>query len=458
MQKSYNIYISYDKDLDNNSIKWIESMRLFLTETLEKISDKKINIYPLSKSLDKNVLNDIYIIILTDSYCTSGKSLNELETIFSIVNTEYNRIFKVLKTNIPNSQQPQSLKNLLSYSFFEKHLEKIQLMDFDESMVYKAEKKYWEIFADLSFGIIQVINNDSETDSNNKNAIYISEPESNQIGIAEELRREFQRHNFTVYPDRILSTDIDELKEEVIKYLSKSELAVHIVGSKYGELSSNAHNFSVSEMQNQVAGDYYSKHKKYNRIIWIPENGTNMSDDIVIERLKRNEKDIQAADIVQVNTEKLKNIILEKLKTNINKNVQKTSSLKYNADFYIVQDFSSTQEATDLINAFALHKISSVRTEYKGEDLNILHVHREKLVEVENVVILYNNENENWLFNIIQDIYKARGLGKKQDFKSITIIAYSEIPKDIDVSNINTINGANLSFKEICDSIVSAVD
>src|SRR5262249_61355989 len=104
---------------------------------------------------------------------------------------------------------------------------------------------------------------DSPPDGSQVKTIYFAKTTSDLSAERDNIRRDLELRGYRVLPDQELLPD-GHFRQTVQGYLSRCELAVHLIGSKYGLIPEDEER-SVGELQDEL-----SRKAGLPRLLWMP--------------------------------------------------------------------------------------------------------------------------------------------------------------------------------------------
>jgi hypothetical protein len=272
-----------------------------------------------------------------------------------------------------------------------------------------------------------------------KSAIFLAEASYDQVANRDEIKRELIRHGYDVLPKTPFSSDLATFEKEVTDCLQKADLTIQIIGEQYGEVPDGGEK-SIVEIQNDLATKYYSKtlsesEHALHRLIWMPLNLRPSSDQqkLYLDRLRDDISSTAGAEIIQTPLEILKTIIHARLEFFRQEKAIRAKTIREKSDkkfVYVLFDQKDASEVNDLISAIKTKGIEVILPDFSTRQLELLRQHRENLLKSD-AVLLFANNNLNWLNSKLNDVIKAPGFGKSYPFDAkAVIIKDSSIPKD----------------------------
>lgn len=421
------VYFSHSVPLsswDNNLISFLGSMlgkllpsdyRIHKSGDFTQDEERKLAIHR----------SDIFIVILTDEYIKSEICLKEVNLATS--RNVKPDIFKVLKTDVLHAEQPVEIADLLGYNFFEREIQREQEEGYEEFLVYEVERRYWSRITDLAFDIYKAAGLLPEK---NELCIYIAETTPDQEKNRENLKRELKRLGYKVFPDKTLPEDSSALVKEVLEYLRLSSMSVHIIGSYYGEPLLKSE-FSLVDLQNKIAANYSEKLSGKNsgsdlftRLIWMDPDlkVSNEKQRLFIEQLKRDTDSLTGASLIQNPIEIFKSFVLSKLKSASIELHKEINNLDPAKTVYLIHESSNAQVINN-INEILLSKgFKVLESPLLSEEKNLIKKHRDNFLLCDLVLIYFDSNDIFWLKSKVNDLMKAPGFGKRNQFIAKTVL------------------------------------
>ena len=279
------IFISY-AHVDNESLTegqkgWISQFHRTLEIRLRQLLGENPRIWRDMKLsgtdiFDEKIVNAfantrLMISIVSPRYVNSEWCNRELNEFYSKAEDsggirvgEKSRIIKVVKTPVEGEANAGSVheifNSLLGFEFFDTDPDSGRVREFNEEFGHEAKRNYLERVYDLAHEITGILKEmsggqASQTPLTNDagRVVYLADVTSDLKGERDRIRRELQERGHTVLPDRPLPLEADEAQELVSDFLSKSHLAIHLIGNRYGivpeggDLSLIDHAYTVTD-------------------------------------------------------------------------------------------------------------------------------------------------------------------------------------------------------------------
>jgi hypothetical protein len=463
MNFEYDVFISHEIVISSNDqiqAKWTENLTYFLNLLLNRLTGKEAKILT-SKDLVRHAENSIenpyeiltkvsvFIIVLTNEYLKSETCRQELQTLFSsiqqsLAHEKFNRIIKVLKYPISIQDQPKEIQKILNFEFFIPDGITTIRNEIGSFFASDIERHFWYKLIDLAyevFSIIATLDGKRKTIQISK-TIYLAECCASQQSNRDNIKRELLQHGYKVLPDKVLSKDALILRTEIINFLGRCCLSIHVMGEDYGELL-NASDLSIVDLQNTMASDYYEKIKNlkiakesshFTRIIWIPPDlkPGNEKQRSFIQKLKLDTEALKGADVLEVPIELLKSIIHKQTQINSLADLaaqpeewrEKIGSTK----IYLIFEREASEQIVLIEQWLTNIKYEIWKPDFEGDKVIMMKTHREKLIKCDAVIVYFNSENTQWLASKLLDLIKAPGYGRTVPFRGLGL--YTKIDMD----------------------------
>lgn len=434
MAFEYDIFISLASGSNKNG--WEKNLTIFLSTLLKRLLGRDITLGMSDEfntdeqRFDAIKKSETYVLIITEAYLQSAELQKEIQLIEECLQGSFNRVFKVLKAEIPTEKQPKFIADLISYDFFEKTEDQDDVQFYYESMVFEVERHYWTKITDLAFDIYKVI--DDEITSKEKLAVFVAETTNDQGKKRESIIRELKRLGYYVYPDKVLSTNSEILKKEIYKYLQKSFLSIHLIGNIYGESLENT-DLSVVDFQNRISSEYFemlqlssedTEHRNFSRLVWLDPDLkiSNEKQKLFVEKLKRDGDLLKGASLIQTPLEHFKTIVISEIKNKISIPLHSFSKINQGVKVYLVHESSSFDKLSSISAHLIINGFEILHSPTLSEERNLLKKHRQNLIDCDAVLIFFDSNDLFWLNSKISDLKKAPGYGRKRPFAAKAVL------------------------------------
>jgi hypothetical protein len=436
----HDIFISYahidNQPLDEGLKGWVETFHERLRVRLAQLLGEDTRIWRDLKLQGNDIFADtlaasiakaaILVSIISPRYVKSEWCLRELNEFAK--RAEMNaglrigdklRIFKVVKTHIPFAQHPPILQGALGYEFYEYDQARDRAKEFNSEVVPARDIRYWEKLDDLAYDIKQLMETlrnysgpASASPSPAATTIYLAETTSDLTEQRDKIKRELQQHGYEVLPDKGLPLVGSAFKQEVGDYLSRSHLAVHLIGEHYGIIP-EGESRSVIELQNELAA---VRKDGLRRIIWMPV-GLQPKDEPqqrFVSELRLGLSSQKEADLLETKLEDLKTVIQEKLNSQVKPEPTVASGNGDTANVYLIcdkQDMDSVRPIEDYLFDKGLDVTLPA---IEGDETQIIQDHKDNLLMCDAVMIYYGRAGDLWLRMKQRELQKIAGYGRRE--------------------------------------------
>ena len=323
------IFISY-AHIDNEPLTpddegWVTTLHRMLEVRLAQLLGERPKIWrdpqmagnaALTDTLLERLSHSTYLVsIISPRYVKSEWCCREIETFFSRFG-EAGRIFKVLKTNVPQDQHPAPVRDSLSYVFFRIDPDTGRFREFRPRSPSTAED-FVALVDDLAFDLNRQIAERAQpaagSDGEASLTVYLAPTTHGLQQQRDEIRRELLEHGYRVLPDRDLPLHFEQLVQRVGEALAESALAIHLVGGAYGLVPEGSQS-SILEIQEQLsaartaAGDL-------SRIVYVPKDcqGDDDRQRRFLRHLEEDPVSQRRTEFLRCSLDELHQVIHEKL-------------------------------------------------------------------------------------------------------------------------------------------------
>ena len=333
-------FISY-AHLDNCSLieghpGWITNLHRALELKVTQLLGKRPEIWRDPKLQGNDVFSltildrvrgaAVLITILSPCYLNSEWTRKELvefwktaEAQGGVVLHDKARIFKVLKTPVRRDMHPPELQSLLGYEFFEIDPDTKKVHELDEVFGNKAQISFWMKLDDLAQDICALL---MEVESfglrqsgpvEARPAIFLAEATLDIKEQREMIRRDLQRHGYTVLPaggvPMVMAAAASSYRDD----LGRCRISIHLFGKDYGFIPEGSVK-SIGEIQNDLAIER-GRQGDLSRLVSI-QPGLAVEDERqkrLLEQLRTDPLVQAGADVLETRLEDLRTVIHDQL-------------------------------------------------------------------------------------------------------------------------------------------------
>lgn len=356
---------------------------------------------------------DYMISVISPRYLKSDWCRREIESFFARFK-EADRIFKVLKTEVPLNQLPESVRDSLSYTFFRIDPDtgrprefKLYSSTMAQEFVDRIEDLAYDLFRSIQryhacAALEQTIHADTGTIS-----VFLAETTQSQQKNRDLLRRELLEHGYRVLPDCPLMSEREHIVNSVNAALAESKFAIHLLDTRYGFIPEEA-DVSIIELQEQLSADW-SRKNGLPRLIYLPPN-IQCQDERQRQFISRVQSDNnRTTELVSSSQDELYHIIrdkLEALKTDAGK-PRVSINPDRAMDVYIIcheNDYEAAEQIEDYLFGQGMDPILPL---IDGSNAARQEDHQRNLDHCDAVLIYYGNSDESWLRKMRFDLDQA---------------------------------------------------
>ncbi len=435
----YDFFISYahaDNELYDAEQGWVDLLHERLSVRLHQLMGSRPTIWRDRKLQGNDEFGQTLIVelkqaalllsILSPRYVQSDWCQREIREFYEHAEAhggfrleDKSRIFKVLKTPVELGEQPEMVRGLLGYPFYEIDSASGRAREFShhkEGTSY--DMRYWQKLDDLAWDVKLLLERiKSQTSSpaastTSGKTIYLAETTSDLNEERDRIKRELIQHGHRVLPDQPLPYAA-QLRPEVESYLAQCQLAVHLIGARYGMVPEDEAQ-SIVELQHGLATTRVSQ-ADFAQLIWLPPglSATDERQQRFINELLNHTNLPKGAELLQNKLEDLKTIIHEKLNPPKRVEEAKQAADRQNSGdepklVYLVYDRPDYDAIAPVEDYLYQHGFEVIQT----PEQNDAQVHRENLLLCDAVLTYCGATQDGWLQLKKMDLLKLPGYGR----------------------------------------------
>jgi serine/threonine protein kinase len=330
------------------------------------------------------------------------------------------RLFKVVKTPVNDRDLPPRLDELfaqlMAFEFYERDPETGRLREFDEAFGEEARARYYERIYDLAYEIAQVLKYQrhaalGETMKSTGKKIYLAETTGDLSATRDKLHRELLEQGHAVLPDRPLPLNAGQLQAAARSYLGQCDLAIHMVGQRYGLVPEDTSR-SVVALQNEWAAEQ-SALGGLSRLIWLPRNLQPVDDRqaAFVRQLIEDPAAHRGADVIQDTLENLKEILEERWRREAQARAAPPRARPGTAvpRVYLICDRDDEAAVEPLEDVFYEQGIEVSLPDFSSDEAAVGEIHRQNLADCDGVLVYYGAGSKSWVDIKLRDLLKALG-------------------------------------------------
>ena len=424
---------------------WVTNFFKFLSSLLVHMNygDLLLELRSLSQLKQSELKKNIIVVLVVSPLLASENKgyqmisswLKQMATPQKGLQDDAERCLIVHKT-IFNFESFPELLSLNNYQLYEIDNTTGLPREINRFFGLEAEKNYWMKLIDLSFDISRYLSFDEKRvkeklPNKRENTVYLAEVGKDLIVQRDMMRRELRSHGFEVLPKNPITGDREEMEMAIKDNLSNSRLSLHLIGEDYGERI-EGHDLSLIDLQNEIAHEYTGimvkenvkndEKKRFGRLIWISQAIKNITErqKIFIENIKTEAALYQETEVLEVDLEEMKSIVIEEIETGGRfysvtreisgyKEPSKTDSSKI---IYLILDKEDLEEGQAIAKVLKKIGFRVVQPIFEGALVDVRYIHQENLKRCDAAIIYFGNTSEAWIKTKLQDLMKSPGFGR----------------------------------------------
>ena len=454
MDFSKDILISYahidDESLMEGQKGWIEEFHRSLDIRLSQLLGEKPKIWRDLKLQGNDFFGDeivdqfpyvaLMVSILSPRYIKSEwclKEVNEFtkaceKNIGTRVHNK-SRIFKIVKTPVDFNEHPEAIRDVLGYEFYAIDEQSGRPREFGKLFGQESELAYWAKLDDVAHDISDLLHEIREAQSgesssngseSDKIKVYLAEVSSDMSEYRDNIKRELQDHNCTIYPVQPMPLQKDDYVRVAADMMKECELSVHLVGNNYGIVPEGT-NKSIVVLQNDLSVDQ-SVRSNLKRLIWFPPMlaTEDKRQKEFLDDLNSGGGENNTTELLETSIEDFKFTIhnhLERIREARHSN-EKTEEVTVEepiandpggpAMVYLICDQRDLDHITELEDHLFDQGFDVVVPVFEGEESQIRLDHQDNLIACDAVLIYYGEGNELWMRSKHRELMKIAGYGR----------------------------------------------
>ncbi|HAB16128.1 MAG TPA: TIR domain-containing protein [Verrucomicrobiota bacterium] len=340
------------------------------------------------------------------------------------------RWVKVVKTPVPPTEVPdqlrQGMEKVLGFNFYRLDPETGRPHEFDTEFGPEYKLLFLQQIYDLAYDLCNPPKRANGAAKLPKlqsgRTVYLATTTSDLQEERQLLARELQERGHNILPEAPQPTLGTEFEAAVRADLAKSDLAVQLVGSRYGLIPEDSAE-SVVELQNRLAAER-SASNGLARFLWMPR-GVIPKDErqrAFTQRLFEDAAAQKGAEIVQDSLERLKILVLDKLAPPAAKPVPPPPSATGPNRVYLICDRADEGPLIDAIEDHLFDQGFEVnRTNFEGSEAEVSAAHRQHLQLSDAVIVYYGAGSRGWVDMKLLDLAQAPGYGRTKPFSGVLV-------------------------------------
>lgn len=358
-------------------------------------------------------------------------------------------VFKIIKTPVPFTEHPPTVRDLLGYEFFILDPQSGRPKELNRAFGPQIQLQYWQKLDELAWDVktFLVATEGAGSAVPERGAVFLAETTFDLTPERDALRRELRRRGYRVLPDRPLPLREPELREALRACLAECKLIVHLVGREYAMVPEGATR-SLGELQEEVAGEQAGTTP---RLIWMPA-GLEVVDERqqgFVERLRLALAGGELEDLIEGSLEELKSAVLEVLEPPRRARVessQRPISAHELTQIYLICDERDMEAVQELAEALFESGYEVIPSLFEGDEAEIRLYHQESLLQCDGALIYWGEGGELWLRRKLSELLKIAGYGRPQPIPARAV--YPASPRSDAKGRLRTHGALVLPFQE----------
>lgn len=340
------------------------------------------------------------------------------------------RIFKVVKTPVDARDLPPDvapiLARLRSFEFFEWDPESGRLREFDETFGEVARQRYHERVYDVAHEISRVLKTlkvreapggvaapegkATSGDRTGGKRIFLAATTADLGPQRDQLQRELAELGHEVVPGGPLPVVAAELEAAVRGCLAECDLAIHLVGDRYGLVPEDTE-LSVVAFQNRLAAEE-SGTRGLPRFVWMPRGLTprDARQKAFVDELVRDPEAHRGAEVISDTLENFKVLLRARWHRAARAHEERRAEGSGRPPrVYLICDPRDEKAIEPLEDLFYERGIEVSLPGFEASEAEVQEIHIGNLRDCDAAVIFYGAGGSHWVDFNIRDLQKAAG-------------------------------------------------
>lgn len=452
------VFISYTH-IDNqpfgpDHLRWISHLHEQLTSRVEQLYGDRASVWRDEKLRGNDIFAEslverlakvaVLVSVCSPRYINSEWCRRELDEFLRAAESGVgvqvgtkSRVFKVLKTPVHLNALPEPLTELLGYEFYEEspvdHRIREYLLNPDPEERWKFYARVDDLAQDIAGLLEELVDDERRAPVHppHGRTVYLAESTSDVALYRDNVRRELERRGHRVLPRRTVPLTVEELTAAITEDLSRSEIAIHLLGARYGARPENDDR-SIPHVELDVVGAAAARGEVM-QLIWIPETLETIDDAQAALVAALQMADIGlGVEVVRAPLEAFKAYALDQLHATPAASSRLPPAAPSSAPpavavavdatrVYLVHDRRDREAVAALHDELERHGHVVMLPLGDGTDVEVREVHENSMVLSDAVIIYYGAGTEHWVRMKLFDLVKARGWGRSLPFRATAV-------------------------------------
>jgi len=448
--KSSDVVLNYaaidDYPLQDGKPGWVSQLHRNLEVRMEQLSGEKVRIGRLpedavSPAIEAELLEHVHqakamISVVSPPFVNSAMCQREVEKFWQGAERtggryikDKSRLLKVLKTSVAEQQMPRPLVDIFSplsgFEFFELDADTGRVREFDETFGPTLKQRFFERVYDLAYDGCQVLSllkqiraSDMPQAANpHQQWIYLATTTSDVSDERDRIKRELLERGHVVLPDAPLPMLLQDVETVVRDCLSKCNIAVHLLGQRYGVTPEDSSE-SIQALQVRLTAAM-APGLSLQRLIWMP-GGNEIADErqrAFVLRVQEDPVLHHAAEVIEGNLNLLKKDLIRRL-TPPEEKPKAPTAPRSNASpggapkLYLICDPKDEAAVEGLEDYLFAQGLEVMLPAFDGDDSDAAALHQDNLLTCDAVLVYYGAAPKAWVDIKLRELLKATGYGR----------------------------------------------
>ena len=446
------IFISYchvdNHQIDTKGTLWVENFHRDLQGLVNTCVGRNVVIWRDRRISGSTVFSDeiagqlrnsaIMVTIESPGYLESEWCTREREIFVEATErsggldiNNHRRIIRAAKVPVPIAELPDVLKPTVGFPLYSIDEQSGSAIDFLFDPRPEAEKLYRRALSLLAQSIADLLKQMRDgvaapnvpDESRARMTVYLAETTSDLERERTSIRLELEARGCVVVPRQALPRDVENSTAMARKDLSRADLSIHLLGSRYGLIPEGVSK-SLIELQTDLAVE--TNHPGARHLVWIARGleTTEAPQRAFLERVRTGQSASAGFELLETS--------LAEFKTNLINMIERPTPPPPKAEptdateeelphIYLVRD-REDRESVAALSKYLFNQGFEVLTQAdEGEEAELRQNHQENLKIADAVMIWWGHATKVWLDYMMRDLDKARGLGRKSPFRATAV-------------------------------------
>lgn len=364
----------------------------------------------------------LFLSVLSPRYSQSTACQKELDWFIEAsqqtgglrVETK-SRLVRVTKTLLPEEMEPENFHDTLGFKFYETDSQNAELFhEFDSQPGMPRFNQFRDQCDTLAQAVGRMLKKMRQLPSASEvpsRTIFLARTTSDLERRSASIRSELTDHGHIVLPAEPLPDSGPEMKAAVEQLLAKSDIAVHLFGSRYGVIPEEETR-SFGELQYELAVAQRNR-PNFHQLVWIPEDLQNPEERQQTFLNKLRERQDQGssdrADLYETSFESFKEGLQDVLSRKPEIPLPQPGC-KTRAVYLLCNQLDLKRDPLDKIKAYLRRRGHPVELPpFDGDPEELRKVEEELIGDTDAALIYYGTAKDAWVMAKRKMLRKALG-------------------------------------------------